>query len=165
MQIEGTKGKTTMSTSSASNARKLPTAARLIQGAAFFTFGLNGFLQFLPMPPAPAAAAGFMGALAATGYMFPLIKGTEVVTGLLLLGNRFVPLALALIAPVLVNILAFHTFLAPAGIALPLVLLATELYLAWTYREAFRPMLQPRTAVSMAVEPAPAHGQHIPAHT
>lgn len=164
-QIEGTKGKTTMSTSSASNARKLPTAARLIQGAAFFTFGLNGFLHFLPMPPAPAAAAGFMGALAATGYMFPLIKGTEVLTGLLLLGNRFVPLALALIAPVLVNILAFHAFLAPAGIALPLVLLATELYLAWTYRAAFAPMLQARTDASVAREPAPAHGQHIPAHT
>jgi hypothetical protein len=99
-----------MSTSTASKAPRLATAARLVQGAAFFTFGLNGFLHFLPMPPAPAAAAGFMGALAATGYMFPLIKGTEVATGLLLLGNRFVPLALTLIAPVLVNILAFHTF-------------------------------------------------------
>lgn len=154
-----------MSTSTALNSRKLPTAARLIQGAAFFTFGLNGFLHFLPMPPAPAAAAGFMGALAATGYMFPLIKGTEVLTGLLLLSNRYVPLALTLIAPVLVNILAFHAFLAPGGLALPVVLLATELYLAWTYRAAFAPMLQPKTDVSVARESIPAPGRHVPAHT
>jgi hypothetical protein len=151
-----------MSNPNAFNSRKT-TAARLIQGAAFFTFGLNGFLHFLPMPPAPAAAAGFMGALAATGYMFPLIKGTEVLTGLLLLSNRYVPLALTLIAPVLVNILAFHLFLAPAGLALPLVLLATELYLAWTYRAAFASMLQPRTTVSAAREPDAVHGHHVPA--
>jgi hypothetical protein len=61
-----------------------------------------------------------------------------------LLSNRFVPLALALVAPVIVNILAFHAFLAPAGLALPLVLLATELVLAYSYRAAFAPMLGAR---------------------
>jgi hypothetical protein len=149
----------------ASTSRKLPTAARFIQGAAFFTFGLNGFLQFLPMPPAPAAAAGFLGALAATGYMFPLIKGTEVLTGLLLLGNRFVPLALTLIAPVLVNILAFHLFLAPAGLGLPLVLLATELYLAWSYRAAFSSMLRSKVEALASEEPDSVRGHHVPAHS
>jgi hypothetical protein len=152
-----------MTTATFSQTKKLPTAARLIQGAAFFTFGLNGFLHFLPMPPAPAAAGSFLGALVATGYMLPLIKGTEVLTGLLLLGNRFVPLALTLIAPVLVNILAFHTFLAPAGLALPLVLLATELYLAWSYREAFAPMLRAKVAISSKEEPASERGHRIPA--
>src|SRR5438046_2152993 len=98
---------------------KLPVAARFILGAAFFVFGLNGFLHFLPNPPAPPAAAGFAGALAATGYMFPLLKGTEVLAGFLLVSGLFVPLALALLAPVLVNILAFHAFLAPAGLPLP----------------------------------------------
>ncbi|MCA9535998.1 MAG: DoxX family protein, partial [Myxococcales bacterium] len=78
---------------------KLPTAARLFLGLAFTVFGLNGFLHFLPMPPMSGEPAAFMGALAATGYMFPLIKGTEVVAGLLLLGNRLVPLALTLLAP------------------------------------------------------------------
>src|SRR5262252_8536288 len=131
-----------MTTPTSSASRKLPTAARLIQGAAFFTFGLNGFLHFLPAPPPPAAAGAFLGALFATGYMFPLIKGTEVLTGLLLLSNRYVPLALTLIAPVIVNIIAFHAFLAPAGLALPIVLLATEVYLAWSYRDAFAPMLK-----------------------
>ena len=130
----------------------LPTVARYLLGAGFFVFGLNGFLHFLPMPPIPAAAGGFLGALAATGYMFPLIKGTEVVAGALLLGNRFVPLALAMLAPVLVNIVAFHTFLAPAGLALPLVLLTAELYLAWSYRAAYAPMLRARVEAAAPSE-------------
>jgi hypothetical protein len=125
---------------------KLSTVARYLQGAAFLLFGLNGFFHFLPQPPSPEAAASFGGALFATGYMFPLIKGTEIVSALLLLSNRFVPLALAIIAPVIVNIVAFHAFLAPAGLALPLLLLTTELVLAWTYRDAFAPMLKARTS-------------------
>jgi hypothetical protein len=125
---------------------KLATGARLVQGAAFLIFGLNGFLHFLPMPAPPPAAGAFFGALFATGYMLPLIKGTEVVTAILLLSNRFVPLALALIAPVIVNIVAFHAFLAPAGIALPLLLLATELTLALSYRRSFAPMLRARVS-------------------
>ena len=90
----------------------------------------------------PEAASHFAGALAATGYMFPLIKGSEIAAGLLLLFGRYVPLALALIAPVIVNIIAFHALLGPAGLALPVLLLATELFLAWSYRDAFAPMLQ-----------------------
>src|SRR5258706_8733240 len=123
---------------------RLPTVARLLLGAGFFVFGLNGFLHFLPTPPLPAPAGNFLGALVATGYMFPLIKGTEVVAGALLLGNRFAPLALALLAPVLVNIVAFHAVLAPAGLAVPLVLLAAVLYLAYAYRTAYGPMLRAR---------------------
>jgi hypothetical protein len=124
--------------------QKLPAAARVVLGLAFFVFGLNGFLHFLPQPPMSGPPANFAGALFATGYMFPLIKGTEVAASLLLLSNRFVPLALALLAPLLVNIVAFHAFLAPAGLALPLVLLVLELYLARSYRDAFAPMLQAR---------------------
>ncbi|HEX4338026.1 MAG TPA: DoxX family protein [Polyangiaceae bacterium] len=126
--------------------KKLATVARYVQGAAFFVFGLNGFLHFLPMPAPPPAAGAFFGALLATGYMFPLIKGTEVVVSLMLLSNRYVPLALALIAPVLVNILAFHAALEPSGLPVPILLLATELVLAWSYRDAFAPMLRARVS-------------------
>ena len=125
---------------------KLTTAARLLLGLAFFVFGLNGFLHFIPQPPMAGPAADFAGALFMTGYMFPLIKGTEVIAGLLLLSNRYVPLSLALLAPVVVNIVAFHAFLAPAGLALPIVLLALQLFLARSYWAAFTPMLQARTA-------------------
>jgi hypothetical protein len=125
--------------------RYLPTAARLFLGLVFTVFGLNFFLHFLPMPPAPPRAAAFFGALLASGYLFPLLKTIEVAAGLLLLRNRFVPLALTLLAPIVVNIVAFHLVLAPGGLLVPLVVLAAELYLAWSYRAAFAPMLQART--------------------
>src|SRR3954454_8108002 len=132
--------------------KHLPTAARLLLGLVFTVFGLNFFLHFLPMPPAPPQAAAFAGALFASGYLFPLLKATEVVAGLLLLSGRFVPLALAVLAPIIINIVGFHLFLAPSGIALPLAVLAAELHLAWTYRAAFAPMLRARTPLPQAAE-------------
>lgn len=130
---------------------KLPTAARLFLGLLFTVFGLNGFFGFLPMPQPTAEGGAFLGALAATGYMFPLIKGTEVVAGLLLLGNRFVPLALTLLAPVTVNILAYHVALDPSP-GLPLVIIASQLFLAYAYREAFRSVLQAKAEPSVSAD-------------
>jgi hypothetical protein len=124
---------------------KAKTAARLLLGAIFTVFGLNGFLHFLPMPAPSGLAAVFMGGLGATGYFFPLLKGTEVVAGLLLLSNRYVPLALTVLAPVVLNIVLFHAFLAPAGIVLPLVIVALGVYLAYTERAVFAPLLQARS--------------------
>jgi hypothetical protein len=124
--------------------KHLPTAVRVFLGLVFTVFGLNAFLHVFAMPSAPPPATSFAGALFATGYVFPLLNATEVITGLLLLGGRFVPLALALLAPVVVNIVAFHLFLDPSGIVLPLAVLAAEIYLAWTYRATFAPMLHAR---------------------
>ena len=123
-----------------------PAIARILLGLVFFVFGLNGFLNFIPQPKdaMPPGAMAFFGALMATGYMLRLIMGTQVIVGVLLLTNRFVPLALALIAPVIVNIVAFHAFLAPAGLVIASVVLALELYLAWSYRRCFSPMLAAR---------------------
>ena len=123
---------------------KVTLAARLLLGVIFLVFGANGFLHFLPQPPMSGPPAEFAGALMATGYMFPLIKGTEVVAGALLLSGRLVPLALTLLAPVVVNIFAFHLFLAPSGLALPVVIVALGLFLAWSYRSAFRGVLAVR---------------------
>lgn len=119
-----------------------PVVARFVLGAVFFVFGLNGFLNFIPPPagPMPEGAVAFGGALMQTGYMFPLIKGTEVAAGALLLCNRFVPLALAALAPVVINIFAFHLFLTPGDFGFAAVILFVEAYLAWAYRGAFRPM-------------------------
>ncbi|HEY6476354.1 MAG TPA: DoxX family protein [Polyangia bacterium] len=139
----------------------VPTAARLFLGLVFTVFGLNFFLHFLPMPAPPPQAGAFEGALFTSGYLFPLLKTVEVVAGLLLLGGLFVPLALTLLAPIIVNIVAFHLFLAPAGLPIPLAVLAAEIYLAWTYRAAFAPMLHLRTPLPLpandAAEPAHAH--------
>lgn len=131
--------------------RHLPTAARVVMGLVFSFFGLLGLLAFAgiipasgPSTPPPEGAAAFTAALMKTGYMFPMVKLTEVVVGGLLLSNRLVPLALALVAPVVVNIFAFHAFLAPSGVPLATVVLALEVYMAWTYRRAYRPMLAVR---------------------
>lgn len=119
--------------------------ARVLLGLAFTVTGLDGFLHFLPQPttPPPEGAMALAIALIKSGYMFPLIKGTELAAGLLLVSNRFVPLALVLLAPVVVNIVAFHAFLAPAGLAVAIALLGIELALAWAYRAAYRPLLAP----------------------
>jgi uncharacterized membrane protein YphA (DoxX/SURF4 family) len=123
---------------------KIPTMiARILLGLVFFVFGLNGFFHFIPQPKDAMSetAMEFFGGLAKTGYMLPLIFGTQTLVGVLLLINRFVPLALALVAPVIVNILAFHFFLAPSGIPVAVVVLLLELFLTWSYRKRFRPML------------------------
>lgn len=136
-------------------ARILPTVARIAMGLIFLVMGLNGFLQFLPQPttPPPAKAMAFLGALYATGYMIQLVSGTQVAVALLLLSNRFVPLALALIAPVIVNIMLVHLMLMPVMLELPITVLVLELYLAWAYRDAFRPMLAMRAVPTRSATP------------
>src|SRR4051794_21884516 len=122
------------------NSRKVSTVARVLLGAVFFVFGLNGFFHFLPQPPAPPRAMAFAGALAGTGYFFPLLKATEVFAGALLLAGAFVPFALTLLAPIIVNIVAFHLFLAPGNYAVVGLVLAAEIYLALVHRAAFAPL-------------------------
>src|SRR4051812_10808928 len=121
-------------------ARKLPTAARLLLGLIFVVFGLNGLLHFLPTPPMPAAAGTFVGGLASSGYFFPLLKVTEIVAGALLLAGVLIPFALVLLAPIIVNITAFHLVLAPGNYGVVAAILASEIYLAWTRRAAFAPL-------------------------
>ena len=134
----------------------LRTFARVALGLIFVVCGLNGFLDFLPHPtaPIPDGALAFAGALMSSGYFFPLLKGTEVLVGVLLLSNRLVPLALAILAPVVINILAFHAFLAPAGISLAVILLLLEAGLAWSYRAAYRPLFSLQAGAGRTPVPA-----------
>ncbi|MEO5802166.1 MAG: DoxX family protein [Verrucomicrobiota bacterium] len=117
---------------------------RLLLGLMFLVFGLNGFLNFIPVPKdMPAEIMTVMGSLVKAGYM-DVVSGTEILVGLLLLLNRFVPLALALLAPIIVGILTYHIYMVPSSIAPGIVVLVMELFLAWAYRNAFRPMLAMR---------------------
>ena len=131
---------------------RLPAVARVLLGLVFFVFGLNGFLHFLPQPPPPAGALGFLGGLASAGYFFPLLKGTEVLAGTLLLAG-FVPIALTLLAPIIVNIVAFHAFLAPGNWPVVGLVLASEIYLAVVHRATFAPLFarRPRLAAAAPV--------------
>src|SRR5215468_10245978 len=123
--------------------RHLPTVARILLGLVFFASGIAGF--FVKPPP---EMPDFAQALLKTGYMFQFIKIAEIATGLLLLINRFVPLALAILAPLIINIFAFHLFLDPKNIIVPVILVVLAIYLAWAYRDSFRPMLAARATPS-----------------
>src|SRR6201987_3118553 len=101
------------------------TIARYLSGVIFLVFGLNGFLHFIPLPPPSGVAGQFMGALFVSHYL-TLIFALQAIGGVLLLANRYVPLALAILAPVIVNILSFHALMAPSG--LPLALFVTVLW-------------------------------------
>jgi uncharacterized membrane protein YphA (DoxX/SURF4 family) len=125
----------------------VPLVARILLGLPLVVFGLNCFLNFIPPPASglPEEAEAFAGALVRSGYMMPLIGLTQLIVGVFLLVNRFVPLALVLFAPFIVNSLAFHVFLEPSGLAPALVFLALHLTLAWYYRTAYRPLLTARS--------------------
>ncbi len=97
----------------------LPGVARVLLGLFLLASGMAGLFHLTPPPPPnmPEAAAAFDAGLMQAGYMMPLIFATQAVVGALLLLNRFVPLALALLAPFLVNAFAFHLFLMPQGLS------------------------------------------------
>ena len=110
--------------------------ARLLLGLIFLVFGLNGFLNFLSMGPMPTGLAGqFIGALFLSHY-FWVVAAFQIAGGLLLLANRFMPLALVLLGPIIVNIICYHVFLNHSGAglaALVTILWLTVFYGKWQY--------------------------------
>jgi uncharacterized membrane protein YphA (DoxX/SURF4 family) len=117
--------------------------ARSLLGVIFVVFGSNMFLHFIPMPPPPEGPArDFMTALFVSHYLY-IVGAFEVAGGLLLLTGRWTPLGLALVAPVIVNILAFHVLMSPAGLGMATVVSALALFLVWHYRESFVGRVRP----------------------
>lgn len=129
------------------SAGKIATAiVRVLLALLFLMFGLNGFLNFMPAPKdLPPDIITVSTGLMKGGYM-AVVSTTEIIVAVLLLSNRFVPLALTLLAPIIVGIITFHIAIAPATIVPGVVVLVMELYLAWAYRGAFRPMLRARVS-------------------
>jgi hypothetical protein len=123
-----------------------PAIARYLLGLPLLVFGLNMFFNFLPQPKKPIAegAMAFAGALMKAGYFMPMLGVLFLIVGVCLVTNRFVPLALALFAPFIVNSILFHSFLEHTGLPMSAAFLAVELYLAWSYRNAYRSMLAAR---------------------
>jgi len=126
-------------------------AARVLLGLVFFGFGLNGLLHLFPLPPAQGAAALFINGLIASRYFFPLLFVIYLLTGTALVIGRFVPLALTVLAPVIVNVAAMHLFVPSSGAEIGLAALVTvlEIYLAWSYRAAYRPLLRARDELAL----------------
>jgi hypothetical protein len=115
--------------------------ARYLLGLIFLVFGLNGFLHFLPMRPMPGPAGAFMTGIASSPYIL-VIFACQLIGGILLLSGQFVPLGLTLLGPVIVNIIAFHLFLAPSGLVVALLVLILWILAAWPYRARFFALLQ-----------------------
>ena len=97
--------------------RTASVVARYLTGVIFLVMGLNGFLNFIPLPPPAGIAGQFMGVLYVSHYLW-VIFAFQVIAGVLLLVNRYVPLAVAILGPVIVNILSFHALMAPSGLPL-----------------------------------------------
>ena len=120
--------------------------ARILLGLIFFVFGLNGFLSFMRMPPPPGLAGVFLGALISSHYVY-LVAGAQVLAGVLLLINRFVVLALAILAPVIANIIVYHLTMQLSGAQLALVVTILWIILAWRLRAHFAPLFVQKVAL------------------
>ncbi|HWG20884.1 MAG TPA: hypothetical protein VG225_10160 [Terracidiphilus sp.] len=119
------------------------TIARILMGIVFLVFGLNKFYMFIPSGPLPTGAAGqFMGALMSTHYLM-FIGFFEAAGGLMLLFNRYVPLGLTVLGPVIVNVLLIGFLMSP--MALPSGILVTLCWFIvfWRVRSAFAGVFQP----------------------
>ena len=118
--------------------------ARTLLGLMFIVFGLNDFVPFIPNPPSiPQSAGTFFGLMVQSHFSY-FVFGAQLIAGVLLVINRFVPLALVMLAAVIANILAFHITMWPATL-IPMPLIATVLWfiVAWRYRAKLTPLLQP----------------------
>ncbi len=133
-----------MSAMSSSLSKPMKTTAtvfRYLLGAVFLIFGLNGFFNFLPAFDVPLKAQAFMGGLSAAPYFFPLLKGLEVLAGVFLLSNRFVPLAIAILGPITLNIFLFHLTLTPIN-PVAFVIFLGNLFLVYAYQDHFKGIFQ-----------------------
>jgi len=119
--------------------------ARILLGLIFVVFGLNGFLNFLSMGPMPSGLAGqFIGALVLSHY-FWVVAALQIAGGVLLLVNRFVPLGLVLLGPVIVNIILYHGFLNPSGAAPAIVATVLWFIVFYAHRQYFSGIFVQRT--------------------
>ena len=117
--------------------------SRILLGLTFAVFGLNGFLHFIPQPPPPPGLlADFYRVMTESHYLGPVFA-IQLIAGILFLVNRYVILALVIIAPVIVNILIFHLMLLPAGLALAALVTVLWLIVASRYRAFFASIFQP----------------------
>jgi putative oxidoreductase len=126
--------------------RIAPAVARYLLGLMFVVFGANFFLHFLPQPPLSGTSGEVAVGLMKSGYIMQVVKSVEIAAGLLLLFNRFVPLALTLLAPIVIGIVGFHLSLAPAAGAAAYLAFALEVFLAYSYRDAYGPLFASHAA-------------------
>jgi putative oxidoreductase len=111
--------------------------ARILLGLVFLVFGLNGFLLFIPMGPMPTGLAGqFITVLFQSHYVL-VVSALQIAGGVLLLVNRYVPLGLTILGPIIVNILCYHLLLNHMGLGLAIVVAILWGIIAFHHRQSF----------------------------
>lgn len=136
--------------------KALPSILRISLGSIFLVYGLDGFFPFMPKSLVSEQATNFISAMIDSGYLWTLLKVGETVGGAMLILNLYVPLALVLLAPIVVNVVGFHFFLNPEDRAVGIypvgvTLVLLELSLAWLYREYFQSLFV-RNAVAQSIQ-------------
>jgi len=121
----------------------LTLVARILLGLIFVVFGLNGFLNFRKGPMPSGLALQFVGALIQSHY-FWVVAALQIAGGALLLVNRYVPLGLVLLGPVIVNIILYHLLLNPSGAAPAIVVTILWLIVFYAHRQSFSGIFAPR---------------------
>ena len=116
---------------------------RTLMGLLFLFASIAYFFKLVNPPPPTGAMKTFNDGLEAAVYLMPTVKVIELICGLLFVIGRFVPLALVLIAPIIVNIVLVHAFLGPEGLPLAGFLVVAEIFLLYYYRDRYRPLLKP----------------------
>jgi uncharacterized membrane protein YphA (DoxX/SURF4 family) len=124
--------------------------ARISLALIFVIYGVNYFIPLVSLPATSAAGQSLLDAFAASGFFLPLLRLTQVVTGVALLAGRFVPLALVIIAPIVVNIVLYDIFLDPAGLPMGLLLLALLSFLGWAYCDDYECLLRARSGTLLS---------------
>jgi putative oxidoreductase len=113
--------------------------ARILLGLIFVFFGAQGFVHFIPVPPIPGTAGAFLGAMETSHYVW-FTSGVQLIAGLLLLANRYVPLAIVALGAVIANILVFHLTMMPSGLPLPIIVTVLWFVVALPLRSHFAPL-------------------------
>jgi len=121
---------------------KVSMIIRILLAIILIVFGVNKFGQFFPMPPMEGDAATFMGALGISGYMFPLLGILEIGIGILLILKKAVPFALILLAPLAVNMVLFHAFMAPEGIVAAAIVFVFNIALMYNSKDAYNTLFE-----------------------
>lgn len=110
--------------------------ARILLGLVFVVFGLNGFLNFMKGPLPSGVAGQFLGALIQSHFVL-VVSAVELAGGALLLANRYVPLALVLLGPVIVNIFFYHLLMDRSGLIIAIVVIILWGLIALRHRQYF----------------------------
>ncbi len=121
---------------------KLEVVARWLIAVPLLLFGLNSFFNFMPTPPLTGNIAAFMNGLMATGYFLPFLGLAYIFIAVLLIFNRWVPLALVVLAPISIQIILYHIFLDLPTILPGLIIFLLNIYLGVKHFDAYRPMFK-----------------------